>query len=311
MDLRYFIKWLGHTFILITLVTLPAATWADNTYSNVFIFGDSLSDTGNYASIAGKFPNPPYYKNRISNGLIAVDILAKSLNLTAKPSLHLVGASSGTNYAVYGARSSGVKAIDLPAQINAFLSNQNGTAPENALYVVFIGSNDVLAASNITDKILANQTIDTAVMEQGVQIQTLIDAGAKYLLVINVVDISVIPAINQFITQNPQRVKQAKNLSKRYNTKLKRVLKEIEHSNKNKIELLRFNLYEVFKNLLNDAQEAGFTNTTEACFSSLTLKFNPGCEFGANFPNYIFFDEFHPTARVHKIIGELISEEVE
>lgn len=38
----------------------------------VVVFGDSLSDTGNLASVTGAFPNPPFAGNRVSNGDTAV-----------------------------------------------------------------------------------------------------------------------------------------------------------------------------------------------------------------------------------------------
>jgi phospholipase/lecithinase/hemolysin len=303
-------KWARYSLLLITILLSPTV-WADESYSNIFIFGDSLSDTGNLASIQGDFPTPPFYKNRASNGLLAIDTVAASLNLNAAASGYLVGPAVGSNYAVAGARAAGERAIDLPAQVTAFLANQNGTAPVDALYVVFIGGNDTLDASIISDKSSANRIIDNGVSSEGQQIQTLIDAGAKYLLVVNVVDISVTPATTLLAAakQNPQLVKHARKLSKRYNKKLKRTLKAIKHSNK--IELVRFDLFEAFKNLLNDANDAGFTNTTDACFSSITFTFNVGCNFGANFQEYLFFDEIHPTARAHKIIGNLIAGEVE
>ena len=43
----------------------------------------------------------------------------------------------------------------------------------------------------------------------------------------------------------------------------------------------------------------------------MSLSFNPGCNFGANFSSYIFFDEIHPTARVHRIIGEAVLEKLD
>jgi len=302
---------LSRCSLLIVILFATPIAWADKTYSDIFVFGDSLSDTGNLASIAGDFPNPPFFNNRLTNGLVAIDYVAESLNLKADASLYLLGQSNGSNYAVVGALAAGNSAIDLSAQVGAFLANQNGSAPADALYVVFIGGNDVFDASILPDITAARQAVDLGVLVEGQQIQALINAGAKYFLVINVVDISTTPSITQLaaLTQNPGLIKQTKKLTKRYNKKLKRTLKKINKNND--IELVRFNLFEVFKNLLNDAEDAGFSNTTDACFSSITLSFNPGCNFGANFSSYIFFDEFHPTARAHEIIGNRIAGEVE
>ncbi|MFV1984482.1 MAG: SGNH/GDSL hydrolase family protein [Thiohalomonadales bacterium] len=308
MSLTRFSNWRSLSILLLALLVSPPI-WADKSYSDIFIFGDSLSDTGNYASIAGDLPDPPYFNNRITNGLTAVDVIAKSLNLNAKASLYLLGLSSGGNYAVNGARAAGEETNDFSAQIMAFLANKNGSAPSDALYVVFIGSNDVFDASIIPDNTIANLYVDNAVFIEQQQIQLLINAGVKHLLVINVVDISNTPAITFLakVTQKPQLIKHANYLAKRYNKKLKHVLKEISHNNE--IELVRFDLFKAFNHLLDHAPEAGFTNITNACFSSATLSYYPGCNY-AKFSKYIFFDEIHPTARVHKIIGNLVVDQL-
>ncbi len=66
---------------------LVFVSWAqaDTTFSRLYVFGDSLSDTGNLASVKGDFPFP-YSMTRVSNGLVGVDILAARLDLTVEPS---------------------------------------------------------------------------------------------------------------------------------------------------------------------------------------------------------------------------------
>ncbi len=303
-----FSQWSRLTLLLVALITSPI-TWADPSYNKIFIFGDSLSDTGNLASIRGDFPNPPFFNNRVSNGLIAVDTIAASLNLNADASLYLLGLAAGGNYAVAGARSAGDSAINLSAQVAAFLANQNASAPKDALYVIIIGGNDAFDAAKNPDVNAAQQIIDAGVMAEKQQIQTLINAGAEAFLVVNVVDISITPLIKTAALQNPALIDYASNLVKRYNENLKQSLEEIKHNND--IEMETFDLYQAFNELLKNAQDLGFSNTTEACFSTATLTFNDGCNFGANFPNYIFFDERHPTSRAHQIIGEQIAEEID
>ena len=38
-------------------------------FSAEYVFGDSLSDNGNLASLVGGFPNPPSFDNSFTNGL--------------------------------------------------------------------------------------------------------------------------------------------------------------------------------------------------------------------------------------------------
>ncbi|KAJ9074553.1 hypothetical protein DSO57_1005294 [Entomophthora muscae] len=52
-------------------------------YDHVIVFGDSLSDTGNYFRhiSSGTFPDPDFsFQGRFSNGPVWVEYLAKSLD---------------------------------------------------------------------------------------------------------------------------------------------------------------------------------------------------------------------------------------
>lgn len=68
----------------IILLTLSRPVWA---YSELIVLGDSLSDSGNLASLTIDFPWP-YYENRVSNGALAVDVLAAtSCWITRQPTV--------------------------------------------------------------------------------------------------------------------------------------------------------------------------------------------------------------------------------
>jgi phospholipase/lecithinase/hemolysin len=79
----------------LSALSVPAAAWGAPLYSEMIVFGDSVSDTGNVhiASTAlGQLPDPGF-DGRLSNGPIWVDRLAERLGL-ASPSPSLTG---GTN----------------------------------------------------------------------------------------------------------------------------------------------------------------------------------------------------------------------
>src|SRR6266705_841732 len=78
---------------------LPTPAWA-GPYSNVFVFGDSLSDAGNvFVATGGAVPvSPPYFQGRFSNGPTYAADLATRLGVQATPSL-----LGGTNFAFGGA----------------------------------------------------------------------------------------------------------------------------------------------------------------------------------------------------------------
>ncbi len=170
---------------------LLTASHANAQFSQLYSFGDSLTDTGNLASVRGPFP-PPFFMNRVSNGPVAVETLAALLGLEANASLHLMGPAQGTNYAVAGARARGSEAIDLTTQVGAFLQNHGNTAPPDALYMLMIGGNDARDARD-ADDMAAQEIITQATAAIATNIETLATAGALRFLVVNVPDLGAIP----------------------------------------------------------------------------------------------------------------------
>ena len=154
---------------LVAAMGLPAAANASlQTLSNLFVFGDSLSDGGNSGIVsraatvalpggAVTYPPFPYYNGQYSNGPVAVEYLWKSYNpgnSSFKPSL-----DGGTNYAIGGA-TTGLESFNsvspntgalAPAynqkgnnwQLNAFASQGRIFDPATSLFVVWLFPNDV------------------------------------------------------------------------------------------------------------------------------------------------------------------------
>jgi len=187
-------------FKLMACASLLVASFAVNAngYSNVYVFGDSLSDNGNLHALD---PSSTYGE-RFTNGPVAVEIVAAALGHTLTPSLHLAG-GSGNNYAIAGAKAvdddgdEGTFDINLPTQVNAFLASHSYSAPSDALYMLLIGGNDIRSAREIRSAAVfaatpeerqairkaANQSLTAAVASEQAQLLKLIAAGAKHILV--------------------------------------------------------------------------------------------------------------------------------
>ncbi|MEL7450761.1 MAG: hypothetical protein AAFN78_16230, partial [Pseudomonadota bacterium] len=104
-----------------TLALGAGAANASN-YSQMVVFGDSLSDTGNIQSFI-PLPLPPYSSNTISNGDNWIETLGGRLGLSS-----LNSESGGTNYAWAGATTGPAGAAVLPPfslldQANFYLSD--------------------------------------------------------------------------------------------------------------------------------------------------------------------------------------------
>jgi phospholipase/lecithinase/hemolysin len=154
--------------LLPLVVCLPLSTLA-GPFSNLYVFGDSLSDTGNLALASGgsvpTYPgfNGPYYQNsRLSDGPVWVEYLASGLGLAgqAAPALLPVGLGGGNNYAFAAALTgpstettpgTDIKPPSVLEQIVGIWGPQNNFADPNALYVVVGGGNDMRAARSLFD----------------------------------------------------------------------------------------------------------------------------------------------------------------
>lgn len=86
-------------------------------------------------------------------------------------------------------------------------------------------------------------------------------------------------------------------LSKRFNRKLAKAVRTIEQDLD--IDIVLFDLAGYLDRVLDNNLALEFGNDTDACYSTVT-GFHPECDNGQNFDGFVFFDEVHPTARVHE-----------
>ncbi len=287
--------------LLGTLLLASQGAWA--AFSSIYVFGDSLSDNGTAADAFGIDYQPPYSSipaldiNRVSNGPVAVEVLAGQLGLPLEPSL--IGSTpvpaAGTNYAIAGARAGGTGLADLASQIDVFGFNHLFGAPSDALYVMFIGGNDVLDISATIDDAVAGAAISTATAAVGAALDDLIGAGAQSILVPNVIDIGLTPAV----AGNPALATQR---SMEYNASLATTLAGVE-SNWG-INLFEYDLFSLSQSIVADPFSFGLTNVTDPCTNGNVLfpVYLNGCDAGL-IDQFAFIDDIHPTATVHEIIG--------
>lgn len=234
------------------LLCLSLLAHADNNYSNVYIFGDSLSDTGNLGSIGYSIP-PPYFNKRFSNGPLAIETFTAKLGKTAEASLHLIGESVANNFAVAGATASPDTSDnhnDLETQISYFQANHAYIAPADALYVIFLGGNDIRIALRQTDPAIAESILQNGNDKISSAIKTLKQMGARSFLVINSPNIALIPEtkITATVNGNPDYIKRAQHLTRRYNKKVHHTVNKLE--DEDEIDITEFNLYKLFNKIV-------------------------------------------------------------
>jgi len=251
----------------------------------MYVFGDSLSDTGNISYFfGGQIPQAPYYQGRFSNGPIWIDDLAGALGLPVSPSY-----PGGNNYA-WGGAVTGPGGNVLPPytlidQANFYLADSGGVADPNALYVVWGGGNDVL------DEDSAN-----APANLGSVISSLAAAGARNFLVPNLPNIGLVPLS---LEDGSSAVKEQ--LSLEFNSELEQVLAELSATLPVNIRTL--DVFGLFNTILGAPGDYGFTNWTEACYQGPLGIGGPG-DVCADPDAWVFWDGIHPTAHSHQLLAD-------
>lgn len=274
------------------------ATADDAPFSELVVFGDSLSDTGN-AYWLTQFqlpPSPLYFEGRFSNGPVWHEILSEWLGISpAAPSL--VG---GTNYAWGGAETgSGMSLFGTPNlgdQIGLYLSL---AAPQpGQLFVVAGGGNDILPPGPIRapEQIVANIVS---------HVETLVGAGAQTLLVINIPALEKSPEIRAL---GEDAVRATRKATRKANRLLKRAVRRLERKLKRngfQGDIFFVDVYKPWRALLAHPTFIGVENTTDPAIDPPEC---PPClgEVVAEPNKYFWYDSVHPTAPVHDATGTFV-----
>lgn len=303
-------------------------------HSDLFVFGDSLSDTGNIflvlddlglptttpvpiannASIA----NAPYARPvpgalpAFSNGPIWAERVATALGVgPLAPSL-----AGGNNFA-YG--DAGMRASnpddgipDIGAQIGQFIAGIDTgplvpDAPADALYAIYAGGNDVRDAVNLAAFLggagASQADIDAAVGEIIVDyaaalagaVGALANEGASDIVVFGVPDVGLTPALLSF---GPPAAAGATFISEAFIDAYTQTLDALDAqfaAFQVDVDLLRFDLANLLREVAASPGDFGLTNATDACAA------NPACLAD---PSALFFDGIHPTAAANAIIAD-------
>jgi phospholipase/lecithinase/hemolysin len=180
------------------LALLAASSGARaGTIDAIYAFGDSLSDVGNVFALTG-IPAAPYVNGQFSNGPVWVQDLAVGLGLAPlTPSV-----LGGTDYA-YGTAETGNASFDTANPVTDILGPTgqlaqfeatHSTADPNALYTIWVGSNDLTDIPAGSTPAQAATDIATIAANIETTIGTLAGLGAKNFLIVTVPDLGKTPA---------------------------------------------------------------------------------------------------------------------
>jgi phospholipase/lecithinase/hemolysin len=285
------------------------------------VFGDSLSDIGNSFVASGgtappgqplASPGSPlrgdygetfdrteaFFLGRFTDGQNWVDYfpgVAKQFHVDISPVtawLQAPNNESATDFAVGGSTSGILNVIDralpsFPEQITAYLNSPGVNNAADDLCVIWIGSNDFGAkmkprttVANIKDAIAKLST-----------------AGAKHFFVITIPDLALTPQVK---AAGGATILAATQFVVTTNVLLTAELPRFALTHQIRIDLVNIN--PIFVPAVYQPVRFGFTNSSKFAYQPpngpLLVKDNPN--------NYVFWDGFHPTTKVHSLAAAFI-----
>lgn len=300
-------------FVATGLLACSAVAWSAP-YSDLFVFGDSLSDPGNAHALSGGAGGafPPTYGypqpiTRFTNGPTAAEVLAGRLGVPATGNL---SPSGGPNHAVGGALSGTGNlnwAADLPAGIQAGLPALQNTGvasqvagfagatpafdPAGALFMVWVGANDFFlwTVAGTPDTLLP--TAQAAATNVRDAIDVLYGLGAREFLVPNMPDLGLVPATNG----SAQASAAGSAYAGVFNATLAALLAQAEATRPG-LDIVSYDVYALLGSIVATPGAFGFTDVAAPCVADPAATLN-GCA------GYLFWDGVHPTAAAHALLG--------
>lgn len=307
------------------LLALPALSLA-SPYSQLVIFGDSLSDSGQFPDpfgpLDGILPTdgtrmtnrvgPTYRDGRDEPfALVAPQYLARRLGLAALPSTPAWQDNDnpdGTNYAVSGYRTDEILAsivepdgsvvegpLGLTRERDGYLVETPRVAPDT-LFLLNGGGNDIFQG-RVVDA--ASASVAAADLVAGVT--ALRQAGARHIVVSDLPDVGLTPAG----TAAGARAEWA-SLSTAFNDALREQLAARHPS------VILLNVRGLVREILADPARFGFDPTlaqTDVCFNGYQCQMEPTWGLTGATPDparLMFYDGVHPTTALHAIQADYI-----
>lgn len=292
--------------LVIVLVSLGIRSGATaSSFTNLVVFGDSLSDNGNVAYIFKNYPGlipknlplpeptPPLYTaNRYTNGPditpttkyqgVWVEQLANKLGVPdpqpGLPNFFDPTAPAGGNLAVAGTFTNSGP-LSISSMVTSYISANPGGLSSTSLYVLLGGSIDLLRAA---DPVAAAPAAVASIFSDVTLLEA---AGARHFLVPDLPDLGATP-----LAAKTGETAQLSAASLQYEQSWKAALSAARGNGTN---VTGVDLFALLKQVEANPAGYGLVNTKDPAQGSAV---DPD--------SYLFWDILHPTTKGHSLIAD-------
>ena len=273
-------------------------------YDRLYVFGDSLLDSGNLYALTG-IPTSPPYAQRFTDGPTSIEYYAANAGLSLTHSANPNAApTQSLNFAVSGALTdtrNNIAAVNgttgLVNQVADFGSRvQAGTAsfdPATTLFFVEGGGNDILRAVYFGDD--PNTLVDRATANVRGEIDALVALGAQHVALATYSDLSYLPTGR---ASSAEQAALLSSLSTGLSAAYVSLADELRATTGRDVFGVDFG--GLYNAVYADPAAYGFTNGTASCADPIITPTSV-CSDPAS---YVYWDRLHPTTAVHRIVGE-------
>ncbi|OAQ31406.1 carbohydrate esterase family 16 protein [Linnemannia elongata AG-77] len=282
-------------------------------FDNLLVFGDSYSDIGNVYKLSNKaWPLKTYDHGRFSNGPVWSEHVASHKHLKLK-TYAFGGATTDSAFVQgYSGAASDLAVPGFIQQIDQYYSPKPIPKKDlaSSLFVVDFQGNDYFFNP------AASPTAVVANIEKG--IEKLVQLGAQNILLVENFDYGTIPYFGGNATISGPFSQAAKAQLVAYKDLEKRLAKkygrpsDAKHpfrgachkDNKTKVTFGYYKLNEFFNHIREPKvlKRLGITDVAHGCVSN---DYKTVCKDAGK---HLFWDAFHPTAKIHKALGDAITE---
>lgn len=262
-------------------------------FSKFIVFGDSLSDDGNFLNYShGVFPAGGYYMGRFSNGPVWADYLAQELDL------------DNLNWALGGATSR--IPIPVPYTVETQVTHYENTMLhvenpdyQHTLYSILIGANNYSFEVGADPRKIVNSIEE--------QVRSLISLGGEYFVIPNLPKLTDTPL---FRDSSPQL---RKSLDQKIHDHNKFLVEAIHRIKRDfpYVTIFEADLATFLEKVQNHKIDYALKDVKNKCFFGSGIGGLHHKDVCANPEEYLFWDMLHPTTYIHCALTQELIQRME